>query len=155
MLCVARWNPGGPKRCKRYGDLLLWRRDLSKETEGPLIWIVDSEHWPRAALRAELIERGYLAVGYVSLSESLAKLRAAAAQARPRSIILELRGQELTRESLQELERSSIPTIILGGIVEMNDPTIQDVKWTAALKRPVRLGEIADMIERTVPQQRH
>jgi hypothetical protein len=77
---------------------------LNEVSVGPLIWIVDCEHWPRAALRAELIERGYSATGYICLAESLAKLHAAPTQAKPRAIVLELRGQEITWESLQKLE---------------------------------------------------
>ena len=35
----------------------------------PVIWIIDAEQWPRALLRAELIERGYDAVGYVTVRD--------------------------------------------------------------------------------------
>jgi hypothetical protein len=129
--------------------------DLNEASGGPLIWIVDCEQWPRAALRAELIERGYGAVGHILLGESLTKLHAVSPQARPRAIVLELRSQKITRGILQELAQSSIPTIILGGTVELNEPAIQGFKWTAVLKRPVTLGEIADLLEKLVPPQGH
>ena len=32
-----------------------------------VVWIIDVDQWPRAMLRAELIERGYDAVGYVTV----------------------------------------------------------------------------------------
>src|SRR5689334_9573424 len=41
--------------------------------DAPVVWIVDAEHWPRAYLRAELIERGYDAVGFVGVREALAR----------------------------------------------------------------------------------
>ena len=43
----------------------------------PVVWIVDADHWPRAELRALLIERGYDAIGFESLVDAV--LRAAAA----------------------------------------------------------------------------
>lgn len=125
---------------------------LKDAGDKPLIWIVDCEHWPRAALRAELIERGYDGRGHLLLSEALAILRLPPPRAKPRAIVLELRGQEITREALLELAQSSIPTILLGGTVELNESTIREFKWSAVLKRPVTLGEIAALVERTVPR---
>ncbi len=117
----------------------------------PVIWIVDCDQWPRAALRAELIERGYDAVGYFLLEEALALLRAAPSQAKPRVIVLELRGQEIKREGLDELAQSSVPAILLGGTVEMNEPLLRLHKWSAVRGRPITLGEIADLIENLAP----
>ena len=119
-----------------------------------LIWIVDSEHWPRSALRAELIERGYEAIGHIRLDEALSRLHSAPSQAKPHAIVVDLCGQEVSRGALQELAGSTIPTIILGGQAELNDPLIKEHTWTAMLKRPIMLGEIADLIERIVPLRR-
>ena len=118
---------------------------------GPLIWIVDSEQWPRAALRAELLERGYEVVGFVLLGEALAHLRVASTPTKPRVIVLELRGQDANRESFLELAQLSIPMILLGGSMELNEPYIREIKPALVLKRPISLGEIADSIEVIVP----
>ncbi len=117
----------------------------------PLIWIVDCDQWPRAALRAELIERGYEAVGHVLLGDALKGLRACGPQARPDALILELRGQEVSQYALRELADSSIPVIILGGTVELNEPSLRQFQWAAVGRRPITLGEIADSIENIVP----
>ena len=37
----------------------------------PAVWVIDSEQWPRACLRAELIERGYDAYGFISIGDAL------------------------------------------------------------------------------------
>jgi hypothetical protein len=98
-------------------------------------------------LRAELIERGHDVVGHIRLSDALAVLRQGAGP-RPQVILLELRGQELSMRDLCELSQSGIPTIILGGAIELNDPLIQRFRWTEILKRPVTIGEIADQVEK-------
>jgi hypothetical protein len=61
----------------------------------PLLWIVDSEQWPRAYLRAELIERGYDPYGFIALTDALEALSRMASP-KPDALILELRGQTLT-----------------------------------------------------------
>ena len=38
------------------------------------IWIVGADHWPRALLRAELIERGYDATGFPTLEDAVTRL---------------------------------------------------------------------------------
>ena len=65
-----------------------------------IVWIVDSEHWPRACLRAELIERGYDAVGFLELEKALAAIRAPDLR-KPRAIVLELRDQVLSPPTLE------------------------------------------------------
>jgi hypothetical protein len=59
---------------------------------GPRVWIVNADHWPRAYLRAELIERGYDAIGFETLKDALARLALRRAP-RPALLILDLGGQ--------------------------------------------------------------
>ena len=115
----------------------------------PTVWIIDGEHWPRACLGAELIERGFNAVGKVELDRALEALRRATA-VRPVVIVLELRGQELTSEKLGELAKSGIPIVAIGGTSERNEPLAQEFRWAALFPRPVTLGEIADTVESLV-----
>ncbi len=118
---------------------------------GPVVWIVDSEQWPRANLRAELIERGYTAVGYIKLGPVLSALRRTSSP-KPRVLILELRQQSVTHGDLQCMASTGIAVIILGGAVELQQPGINEFEWAAVMKRPVTLGEIADMVERIAPK---
>jgi DNA-binding NtrC family response regulator len=114
-----------------------------------IVWIVDSEHWPRACLRAELIERGYDAVGFVEIDSALAAIQAPKLQ-KPRAIVLELRDQVLTRSALKSLADSKIPVVALAGALEMNNPLVRDFTWAAVLSRPFALGNVADAVERVL-----
>jgi FixJ family two-component response regulator len=115
----------------------------------PTVWIIDSEHWPRACLGAELIERGFNAVGYVELDRALAALRRSKTL-RPLVIVLELRGQELTSDKLGELAETGIPIVAIGGASERSDPLAQEFRWAMLFSRPVTIGRIADAVESLV-----
>ena len=110
----------------------------------PAVWVIDSEQWPRACLRAELIERGYDAYGFISIGDALES----AASPKPEVIILELRGQNLSTESMEAIRSLGVPTIALGGSAELNEPLVRGHKWDLILKRPVSLGDIADAVQR-------
>ena len=99
------------------------------------VWIIDSEQWPRAMLRAELIERGHDAVGYVTAADvSPARF--------PDIIVVELRGVE--HEEVAGLFKLGVPVI---GIVSMPEPAwLHEFKWGALLRRPISIGEIANTI---------
>ena len=118
----------------------------------PVLWVVDSEQWPRACLRAELIERGYNPYGYLDIRDALDALFNGRSP-RPEAIILELRGQNLSEEVVQALRNLQIPTILLGGSLELNDPLIQQENWEFVFKRPVSLGQIADAVPRLIGQR--
>src|SRR5215831_17115343 len=118
----------------------------------PVLWVVDIEQWPRACLRAELIERGYDPYGYLDIRDALDALSKGRSP-RPEAIILELRGQNLSQEVVQTLRNLQIPTILLGGSVELNDPLIQQENWELVFKRPVSLGQIADAVRRLIGQR--
>jgi hypothetical protein len=114
-----------------------------------IVWIVDSEQWPRACLRAELIERGYDAVGFLELDTAMAAIRAPDLR-KPRAIVLELRDQVLTPPTLEALADSKIPVIALAGALELNYPRLRDFTWAAVLSRPFALGDVADTVERVL-----
>jgi len=115
--------------------------------EKPIVWIIDKQQWPRAYLRAELIERGFDARGYEEISEAIRGLRHRSVSA-PQVIVLELREQALKREELEELTWPGIPIILLGGVPELNEPVIKEFEWTAVLKRPFRIGDVVDLVEK-------
>lgn len=121
--------------------------------EETVLWVIDSEQWPRACLRAELIERGYDPYGFITIGDALDSLSRGASP-KPESIILELRGQDLSHERLQAIRDLQIPIIALGGSAELNEPLVKDQGWDLVLKRPVSLGEIADAAQEMVSRKR-
>ena len=117
------------------------------------IWIIDSEQWPRACLRAELIERGYDAVGFVRLGRVLSSIRSGRRK-RPEAIFLELRGQSVNATDLELLASTGIPLVILSTSAKLDDPLVQNVKTAVILMRPITLGKIADLLQETVSRRR-
>lgn len=103
-----------------------------------VVWIIDAEHWPRALLRAELIERGFDAVGYETVRDAIDSLPSRP----PNAIVVDLRGQPVPQ--VERLLRIGVPVVIVGGVPEIND--LPDAPWAAVLRRPVSLGEIAERV---------
>lgn len=107
-----------------------------------VVWIIDTEQWPRALLRAELIERGFDAVGYVTVRDAIDSLPFR----HPDAIVVDVRGQPIPLvERLLELD---VPVVIIGGALEMND--LPDRAWAAVLRRPVAIGEIAERVAEVI-----
>ena len=111
-----------------------------------VVWIIDSQQWPRAYLRAELIERGFEAVGFIDLADALAALRQRATP-RPAVIVLELREQAIAKNLLAALMGTGIPLILLVGALEANEQVVKEYQWTAVMHRPFTIGAIADKVE--------
>lgn len=107
-----------------------------------VVWIIDSEQWPRALLRAELIERGLDAVGYLTASAALATLGARF----PDAIVVDLRG--VTREDVEHLFKVGVPVI---GIASMPEPAwLSEFNFAALLRRPVSIGQIANITAQNI-----
>src|SRR5581483_6415345 len=113
----------------------------SKKNE-PVLWIVDSEQWPRVLIRAELIERGYDPCGFILLADALDAYKAGTTP-KPRVLVLELRGQELTENTLREIDQLNVPVILLGSESDFRDPTIYGFPSFNKLKRPFSVGQVA------------
>jgi FixJ family two-component response regulator len=114
--------------------------------ERPAVWIVDSDHWPRAYLRAELIERGYDAEGFVTVTELLVRL--ALASARPALVVIDLQGQRWNDRQLERLLGDDFPVIAIGGATEWEDERLRTRRWARFLRRPLTIGAVADEVER-------
>ena len=100
-----------------------------------VVWIIDAEQWPRALLRAELIERGFDAVGYVSVAD-------ASPSRVPDVIVVDLR--HVAREEVAQLFELGVPVI---GIASAPEPEwLHEFKWGALLRRPISIGEIAGTV---------
>ena len=117
--------------------------------EQPPVWIVDCEQWPRANLRAELIERGYDATGYIALGPVLSALRRTATR-KPLVLVVDLHGQSVSEPDFKELAASDVPVVLIEGSVESQLEGVSARQWAAVLKRPVTLGEVADLVERII-----
>jgi DNA-binding NtrC family response regulator len=102
-----------------------------------VLWVIDAEQWPRALLRAELIERGFDAVGYVTVRDAIDSLP----ERHPDAIIVDLRGQPMPL--VERLPKLGVPVIVIGGAVELSE--LPPGEWIV-LRRPVSVGEIADRV---------
>ena len=117
---------------------------------GPVVWVIDSDQWPRALLRAELIERGYDAIGFTSVAEAITRL-ALDRRRRPRLVLVALAGQELTRTGVALLSAGGVPVIGVAGEVQVASAP-EHLGLTALIRRPVSLGEIAEAVEQVAPR---
>ena len=102
-----------------------------------VIWIIDAEQWPRALLRAELIERGFDAVGYVTVRDAIDSLP----ERCPDAIVVDLRGQPLPL--VERLPKIGVPVVVIGGALELSE--LPEGPWIV-MQRPVSIGDVADRI---------
>jgi hypothetical protein len=114
-----------------------------------VVWIVDAEHWPRACLRAELIERGYDAVGFETMGAVLLEL-ALSRVVPPSLFIIDLAGQDVAGGQLAALAQTGRPVMGIAGAVEREQEAVRRFAWSALLARPVSLGVIAHVAERAL-----
>jgi DNA-binding response OmpR family regulator len=114
------------------------------------IWIIGADQWPRALLRAELIERGYEAVGFERVRDALIRLLAAPGE-HPQALVIDLGsdGRPKTDDApVSSLVRAGAPLVGITRAVASDDEASRGVPWKALLTRPISIGEIADAIER-------
>jgi len=113
----------------------------------PRIWIVSADHWPRACLRAELIERGYDAVGFVTMKDALFRLMLARS-GRPTLLVVDLQAQTPNERMRATLFGEHVPVLVVAdGAHREVDPLGPAVR---TLRRPVTIGAIADTVDRVV-----
>jgi len=115
----------------------------------PVIWIVDREQWPRANLRALLLDQGFGALGLIELDGALAALKGPY-YPKPFIVVLELHGLSPTEEEVDALTRLSIPMVGLAGAVEMSQEWIRKIQWVALIQRPKTIGRVVDTIDKLV-----
>ncbi|MGZ4811062.1 MAG: hypothetical protein ACXV7D_17185, partial [Thermoanaerobaculia bacterium] len=94
-----------------------------------VIWIIDSDQWPRALLRAELIERGFDAVGYIEIADAIDSLP----WRPPDAIVVDLRGQPMPQ--VAKLLKIGVPVVVVGAETEMKH--LPQGAWAELLRRPV------------------
>jgi hypothetical protein len=114
------------------------------------IWVVSSDHGARVSLRAELLERGYEATGFVTIKDAIVTLIIARAP-RPALIVCDLHEQGLDEKLAAALFRAGVPVAALAGVPEAEDETVRGLPWAAFLRRPITIGAIADTVHHLVP----
>lgn len=112
----------------------------------PRILLVMPEHWPRALLRAELIERGYDVVGAPDLTGALLVRPVEKGRGPVRLIAID---QDVIVESQSPLlerlvSRHQNPRLVLLARAQMETPP---GSWDQIVRRPALIGEIAAAIE--------
>ncbi len=112
----------------------------------PVVWIIDSQQWPRANLRALLLDRGFDAIGFIELHQALASLKDPYYQ-KPHIILLELHDLLPTEEELDTVIHLNVPIVAVAGAVEIGRAWIKKIKWAALIQRPARIGQVVDVIE--------
>jgi DNA-binding response OmpR family regulator len=115
----------------------------------PRVWIVNADHWPRAYLRAELIERGYDATGFEDLKDAVIRLGLRAP--RPELLVVEAPTGELPMGLRQFLAAQNVPVLAVVAAGAETRALDLDIE---PLRRPLTIGAIADAVERRVPRGR-
>ena len=123
-------GPGGPDQ---------------RAAPGPRIWIVNADHWPRAYLRAELIERGYHATGFETLRQAAVRLTSPGS-ARPALLVLDLHEQGSDEAGRALFVRHGVPLLIVAPARYQDDE--DSAPLVEILRRPVAIGDIADAVDR-------
>ena len=111
----------------------------------PVVWIIERDHWVRATLRAELIERGFDAVGFESPHDAVAAL-AIPAEGHPVVVVVDLASQQTEPSALAAFLRAGSRLVGCGSSVKLSGAEAGDITWSAMLRRPVSLGTIADVV---------
>lgn len=98
-------------------------------------------------MRAELIERGYEAVGFGEVNEALRAFRYRL-YARPQLIILELKDLGDEEQRVPALAGLGIPIILLAGLGAEQRAILKERWWAVLLKRPLTIGRVVEEVER-------
>ncbi len=114
--------------------------------DAPVVWVIDHDQWPRALLVAELIERGYDALGFRRLGEALLALRCS--EEPPRGVVIETSRARLSAAEVARLIGLGAPTLALVDSVSARSEIASAFPWSLLAARPVSLGQVADRLER-------
>ena len=109
------------------------------------VWVVARDHWPRALLRGELIERGIDAIGFADAAHAVRALTRPLLP-RPRLVVLDLSGAE--EASARALAGQGVPVLLVGGAVEAARPWVTACPWAGLLRRPVSIDDVARAVLR-------
>lgn len=126
------------------------REEKSDGMLAPRVLIVSPDQWPRALLRAELVEAGYDASGTRSLAVALGRRRHEANREPVRLLILDQSALEQGWPALLECLRSrhaGSPVLLLA----RGTGTPPAGPWDVVLRRPLTIRRVVDEVRRLVP----
>ena len=107
--------------------------------------MIGVERGPRAALRAELIERGHDATGFETLRDAVLTGRLPGAHP-PALVVIDLQDQTVDDRLLDSLFATGAPVIAVAGAADEGDARLRARRWARWLRRPITLGAIADAV---------
>ena len=115
----------------------------------PRVLLVMPEHWPRALLRAELIERGYDVVGAPDLQTALLARPVEKERGPVRVIVIDQEALVEPQNRLLDLllSRHRNPRLVLLARAQLETPS---GPWDQIVRRPALIGEIASAVEQAV-----
>lgn len=116
----------------------------------PRILLVMPDHWTRALLRAELIERGYDVVGAPDLASALLSRPVEKDRGPVRAILIDQDALVEPANRLLDLfvSRYRNPALLLLARAQLDTPP---GPWQRIVRRPALIGEIASAVEETLP----
>ncbi|MBW1998730.1 MAG: hypothetical protein JRJ29_12295 [Deltaproteobacteria bacterium] len=79
---------------------------------GIALWIIDTKQWPRACLRAELMERGFEVIGFPTPARAIAAYHLRIYK-QPTLIILDLFELDAEDEEIESISQLGIPVLLL------------------------------------------
>jgi hypothetical protein len=120
----------------------------------PVVWVISGEPWPRACLRAELIQRGYDAIGFEAISTAHWALNLPAAL-RPSVTVIELSKLSDDQAGIIAFVRDAGRVIAVSGLMHAQSGDLQDLPWAALLIRPSSVGSVADAVDEVVHPRAH
>ncbi len=116
----------------------------------PRILIVWDEHWPRALLRAQLIEEGYDAIGAPSFATAMRYQTVEPERGPVRAIIVDQALAEQrpprTVEALRALHPQAKVVLLARGF-----GPLPAGPWDRVVRRPVTIGQLVAVIKELVP----
>jgi DNA-binding response OmpR family regulator len=115
----------------------------------PRILVIMDDQWPRALLRAGLLDAGYDAVGARSVSEALSYTAADQDRGPVRMVVADrhVLAQEPGRLS-ELMGRYGSPMVLL--LTSAGELTPEG-PWTRVMHRPVSIGELIGAVQELVP----
>ncbi len=117
---------------------------------GPIVWVIDADHWPRALLVAELAERGFETFGFPDIAGALVALQTAGSKA-PALAVIELAGADAVPEEVRRFAGREIRLVGLSDARSARGPLALELPWSALIRRPCTIGEVADRVESLLP----
>lgn len=115
----------------------------------PLVLIIMGDQWPRALLRAELLEAGYEAVGARSLQEGLTRVGTAPERGPVRVVVVDWdSAADIVAEGR---DLSELGTGVLRVLLAKAGVTSPPGDWAKILRRPVSIGDIVGVVRSLLP----